>query len=154
MRALLLMLAVSVVVCAPCAFAGDVYKWTDVDGRVHFGDRPPDGAPAQEIRIRSVDGPAEVTSAIGGNAVDRSVTVFSTVWCGVCKQAKSHLKARGVSFTEYDIETNNHGKAEFKRLGGRGVPLILVGAQRMSGFSSDRLDRMLKDVGLLKTAGD
>ena len=154
MRALLLMLAVSGALCTSAAFASDVYKWTDADGRVHFGDRPPEGAPVQEIRIRSFDGPAEVTSAVGGNAVDRSVTVFSTVWCGVCKQAKGHLKARGVSFTEYDIEKNSYGKAEFKRLGGKGVPLILVGAQRMSGFSSDRLDKMLKDVGLLKTAGD
>jgi glutaredoxin len=154
MRALLLLLTVSGAFCAAAAFAGDVYKWTDVDGRVHFGDRPPEGAPAQEIRIRSLDGPAEVTSGVVGNAVDRSVTVFSTVWCSVCKQAKSHLKARGVSFTEYDIEKNSYGKAEFKRLGGKGVPLITVGVQRMSGFSSDRLDKMLKDVGLLKTAGD
>jgi glutaredoxin len=80
--------------------------------------------------------------------------VYSTVWCGVCKQAKSYLKARGVPFTEYDIEKHSLAKAEFKRLGGKGVPLITVGTQRMSGFNSARLDKMLKDVGLLKTAGD
>ena len=154
MRALWLLLAAVGTVFAPCVFAGDVYKWTDADGRVYFGDRPPEGAAVQEIAIRSSNGPADVARAVDGNSVDRGVTVFSAVWCGVCKQAKNHLKARGVSFTEYDIETNSHGKAEFKRLGGRGVPLILVGAQRMSGFSSDRLDKMLKDVGLLKTAGD
>ncbi len=154
MRALLLLLAASGVFIAFDAFAGEVYKWTDADGRVHFGDRPPEGAPAQEIRIRSFDGPAEVTNDAGATATDRSVTVFSTAWCGVCKQAKTHLKARGVSFTEYDIEKNSYGKAEFKRLCGKGVPLITVGTQRMSGFSSDRLDRMLKDVGLLKAAGD
>lgn len=154
MRTLLLMLVVYCAYSAPAAFAADVYKWTDADGRVHFGDRPPAGLSIQEIRIRSFDGPAEVTGGTGGSIVDRGVTVFSTVRCGVCLQAKKHLKARGVSFTEYDIEKNNYGKVEFKRLGGRGVPLILVGAQRMSGFSSDGLDNMLKEVGLLKHSGD
>jgi len=153
MRVLLWILAVSGVFSMSVAVAGDVYKWTDADGRVHFGDRLPEGAPAQEIRIQSIDGPAEVTSAAGANAVDRSVTVYSTAWCGVCQKAKSYLKARGVPFTEVDIEKNSHGKAEFKRLGGKGVPLITVGNQRMSGFNSAKLDKLLKDAGLLKAAG-
>ena len=153
-RTLWLFLTLVGTVAGPCVHAGDVYKWNDSDGRVHFGDRPPEGASAQEIPVRSFDGAADSARAVDANSVDRSVTVFSAVWCGLCKQAKSQLKARGVSFTEYDIETNGYGKAEFKRLGGRGVPLILVGAQRMNGFSSDKLDRMLKDAGLLKSAVD
>lgn len=28
-----------------------VYKWTDVDGKVHFGDRPPDGVKAEVVEI-------------------------------------------------------------------------------------------------------
>ena len=154
MRALILILAVIGVCCTSYAFAAGVYKWTDADGRVHFGDRPPGETPVQELAITSVDGPAEVTSAVGETAIDRRVTVFSTVWCGVCKTAKNHLKLRGVPFTEYDVEKTSYGKAEFKRLGGKGVPLIMVGAQRMSGFNSAKLDKMLKDAGLLKTAAD
>jgi len=37
--------------------------------------------------------------------------------------------------------------AEFKRLGGRGVPLILVGTQKMSGFSEQGLDALLARAG-------
>ena len=29
---------------AASALAGDIYRWTDAQGRVHFGDRPPPGA--------------------------------------------------------------------------------------------------------------
>jgi hypothetical protein len=36
-----------------------------------------------------------------------------------------------------DIEKNRMARKEFDRLSGRGVPLILVGGSRMSGFSAD-----------------
>ena len=28
-----------------------VYKWTDADGKVHFGDRPPDGVKAEVVEL-------------------------------------------------------------------------------------------------------
>lgn len=28
-----------------------VYKWTDTDGKVHFGDRPPDGVKAEVVEL-------------------------------------------------------------------------------------------------------
>jgi len=149
MRAIILMFVVLGVFCTQAVHATGVYKWTDADGRVHFGDSPPGETNAQEIKIQTFDGLAEV-SGVSGDTVDRSVTVFSAVWCGMCQKAKQHLKSRGVSFTEYDIEKSGIGKSEFKRLGGSGVPVILVGAQRMNGFNPAKLDKMLKDVGLLK----
>ena len=38
-------------------------------------------------------------------------------------------------------------RAEYDRLGARGVPVILVGTQRMNGFGEERLARMLKAAG-------
>ncbi len=40
----LIMLSVS---SAGIALAGDIYKWTDKDGNVHYGDRPAGEAPAE-----------------------------------------------------------------------------------------------------------
>ena len=65
----------------------------------------------------------------------------------MCKQAKAYLAGKGIYFSEYDVETSDIGRQEYKRLGGKGVPIILVGKQRMDGFSSSRLDEMLKNVG-------
>jgi len=146
------MLALFGALLAPAALAAGVYKWTDADGRAHFGDRPPEDIAVQEVKIRTFNGPAEVSSD-GGAVVDRSVTLFSAAWCGVCRRAKGHLKARGVSFTEHDVDSGI-GKSEFKRLNGKGVPIILVGQQRMNGFSAAGLDKLLRDAGLLKRPGE
>ncbi len=70
------MLALFGAVLAPATPAAGVYKWTDADGRTHFGDRPPEEVVAQEIKIQTFDGPAEVSNA-GGTALDRSVTLLS-----------------------------------------------------------------------------
>ena len=38
-------------------------------------------------------------------------------------------------------------RAEYDRLGGRRVPLILVGSQRMQGFRAESFDRLLRSAG-------
>lgn len=40
------------------SFAAEVYKWTDADGDVHFGDHPP-SAGAEQITVRSGNGMAD-----------------------------------------------------------------------------------------------
>jgi glutaredoxin len=153
MRGILPMLVVIGAVCSSAAFASGVYKWTDADGRVHFGDRPPADAAAEEVKIYSYEGPAEVETAPVAHRGYQGVVMYSTDWCKVCKSAKAHLKKRRVVFTEFDIEKNGLAKAEFKRMGGRGVPLILVGDKRMKGFSATRLDKLLQDAGLIAPPG-
>ncbi len=37
--------------------ATEVYTWTDANGVVHYGDKPPDGQKAQIINIRETHGP-------------------------------------------------------------------------------------------------
>jgi hypothetical protein len=55
--------------------------------------------------------------------------------------------AKGIRFREYDVEASDVGAQEYRRLGGKGVPVILVGKQGMGSFSSSRLDLMLKNAG-------
>lgn len=125
--------------------AVDVYKWKDADGRTHVSDKPPASGAAERLQIRTFAGPAEAsyTDKVSAN---QKVVMLSTTWCGVCKRAREWLLQKGVPFDEYDIERNETGKEEYRRLGGRGVPIILVGNQRMDGFSADRLAAMLVNV--------
>ena len=37
----LLPVALSLLLGVGLATAGDIYRWTDADGRVHYGDQPP-----------------------------------------------------------------------------------------------------------------
>lgn len=135
-----------VLLLAQTAAGAGVYKWVDSDSRVHFSDHPPKDVKAEEIKIRTYSGPAEVTFT-GGEYGARTVKILTTTWCGVCKKAKAFLAQKHVVYTEYDVEKSEIGKLEYQRLNGRGVPIILVGNQRMSGFSAKRLEQMLKNVG-------
>ncbi len=49
--AFVMMLAFS---SAGMAFAGDIYKWTDEDDNIHFGDRPTPEASKEPLAIGSL----------------------------------------------------------------------------------------------------
>jgi glutaredoxin len=148
-------LAFALLAAALCTAAGaQVFKWTDAAGKTHYGDRPPEEAKKQELRIRatSFDGPVEVRdwSAVlkrrpeGDAPVRSGVTMYSTDWCGHCRNARNYFKAKGIAFTEIDVEKSESGKREFQALGGGGVPLILAGGKSMRGFSAAAFEALHK----------
>jgi len=125
---------------AVTAFA-EVYKWTDADGRIHYGDNPNKDQHAEEVELK-VNSYEHVTvsdyipaseSAKKNNS--KHVTIYSTVWCGYCKKAKAYFRENNISFTDYDIEKDADAKKKYNEMGARGVPVILVGNKRMNGFS-------------------
>jgi glutaredoxin len=139
------------ILVTPALSYGEVYKWTDEQGRIHYSDSAPPEAKTQQVKVKinSISGPAVVTTLRGAPAAkakDR-VRIYTTSWCGYCKRAKAHLAAKGVPYDEIDVETSESGRTEFSKLGGRGVPVILVGNQRMNGFDAAALDTMLAQAG-------
>ena len=73
--------------------------------------------------------------------------MYATAWCPHCAKARAYFRSRNVSFVEHDIERSPDAFAQYRQHGGRGVPLILVGQQRMSGFNEQRMADMLKRAG-------
>jgi len=71
------------------------------------------------------------------------VVMYTTSHCPACKAAKQYLAQKGVSYREIDVEQSPEGAQAFQKLGGRGVPLILVGDKKMEGFSPQALDALL-----------
>ena len=135
----------------PLLASSEVYKWTDAQGRIHYSDSPPPEAKAKQVKIKvsSIQGPA-VVSALTASPPAKSkdkVRIYTTPWCGYCKKAKAHLAAKSVLYEEVDVEASEQGRSEFTRIGGHGVPVILVGRQRMDGFSAAALDAMLAAAG-------
>ena len=132
--------------------AAQVYKWTDPSGKVHYGDRPPDDAKKQELKLRipSFDGPVEVrdwSAVLGtkpGAATTGQVTMYSTSWCGHCKNARNYFAAKRIPYREIDVENSPAAAREFKALGGSGVPLILFGGQAMSGFNPESFEALMR----------
>ncbi|ALE06119.1 glutaredoxin [Arthrobacter sp. ERGS1:01] len=56
-----------------------------------------------------------------------TITMFSTVWCGYCKRLKKQLEAKGIGYTEINIE-ETPGTAELVEQlnnGNQTVPTII-----------------------------
>ncbi len=69
--------------------------------------------------------------------------MYATSWCPYCAKARAYFARTGIAYTEHDIEKSADARAEFKRLGGRGVPLILVGNEKMAGFNELAFESLL-----------
>lgn len=75
------------------------------------------------------------------------VTLYATSWCPYCTRARALLAAKGVSFTEIDIEATPGARAEMQARAGRtSVPQIFVGDRHLGGFDDTKA---LDDQGLL-----
>lgn len=135
--------------CCVCARA-DIYRWTDADGRVHYGDKPPRDARAKPVTapVNTVAAPPAVKQQSAKPVAARApVKIYTAQWCGYCRKARAQLNARRVPFQEIDVEASESGRREFRDLGARGVPVILVGERRMNGFDAQALDALLSGAG-------
>ena len=141
-------LCLSALLASPASLA-DLYKWVDENGKVHYGDSPPENVKLKKITGK-VSSFSSVTvepfvydsSLITKRKQSREVVMYSTTWCGVCKKAKRYFQSKNIPYTEYDIEKSEKAAREFKKLRGRGVPVILIGDRRMNGFSIKNFDRI------------
>ena len=134
--------------CLPVS-AQQIHRWVDAEGRVQYSDQPPPGVKSSpvEARISSYSG-TPVVSGVPSPAASRpEIRMYATDWCPYCKKAQAFFARQGIRYTHVDIEKSDAARAEYRRLGGRGVPVILVGTQRMNGFSEERLAQMLKTAG-------
>ena len=136
----------------PAILVAEIYKTVDENGRVIFTDKPI--AHAQEIEVDTKANNVEGLSTSSYSNADeiitkkrakqKTVVMYSTSWCGVCKNARSYMQSNGIRFKEYDIEKNTNAHSKYQKLGGKGVPLITVGDNKMSGFSASKLEAMLR----------
>ncbi len=132
-----------------------VYKWKDAAGRTHYSSEPPASGQHQKLDIpQSFTGLPIVSAAPATRAgiqapvgAREKVTLYTTPECGYCRQAKAYLGRRSIPYVERDVRTSDSALREFRSLGGRGVPVILVGQQRMDGYSEPSLAALLAQAG-------
>jgi glutaredoxin len=142
--------------CAPGAFAQQLYKSTGPDGRVVYADkRPMEGRLDKTIKVveqpsssleersssyvallqRLRESAAKQAAAPQAPPSQEAVLYFAQ-WCGYCRQARAFLSSRGIPHREIDIDTKE-GLAAFAGAGGgKGIPLLVRGTRRIQGFSA------------------
>lgn len=119
-----------------------IYTWKDAQGHTHFGDRPPSGSDPKALdpKINTISRPDIQAPDAAAASGTRKVVIYTAEWCGVCRRAKGYFKDKGIAYREYDVEKSQKGRRDYAQLKGTGVPIILVGEQRLNGFSPARFE--------------
>jgi glutaredoxin len=160
-----LVAALLVAVSAGLAAAGEVYRWVDAQGTVHFSDAPPEkGAPVSTHKVPDYKSnePAAPGGALASSktaadsaaapapktapqaAVTPKVELYSTTWCSFCKSARAYFKARGIPITEYDVEDDEAALRRFRAMNpGGGVPYAVINGKGIFGFNEEAYDAVL-----------
>lgn len=156
MNRVIILLSVFLAIILSEVAVAKIYKWTDEKGKVHFTDTPPNKENAEELneaelakRILSYK-QVEVKFVpidFGVNQQTNMLTMYTTTRCPYCDKARKYFAKRNINYVERNIDLSQGYHKEFKRLGGRGVPLILSGKYQMSGFSASRFDKMYAKSG-------
>lgn len=163
-------LLITLQVLATVSSRAEMYQWIGEDGSVTFKDTPPpkaktkkrakvkvysdadfgaapEPAPAPPAGTRQSGNPEqEAPAAARPSAKVRflgAIEMYVTDWCPTCKAAEKYIAAKNYPVVRYDIEKDKSAERRYRELGGHGVPLILVGAQRMTGFSERLLEQYL-----------
>ncbi len=145
----------------------EMYQWVDEKGVVTFKDTPPppakkrknvkvyhdsDFAPAPPRQAspaprgaKSSVEPAPQPPLPRKGRFTGTVEMYVTSWCGYCKRAEKYLQSQGIPYVAFDIEKDSAARQRHRELGGNGVPLIIIGTNKMSGFSPETLEHYLNN---------
>jgi glutaredoxin len=121
------------------AGAAQVYKWTDAQGTVHYGDTPPPQQRTRQLKPTAPGGPArgaalpyELARAVKAHPVTLYTTTRSA--CGGCDQGRALLRARGIPYVERTVDSDAD-KEQLRQLTGKlELPLLVVGSRKVAGF--------------------
>ncbi len=74
------------------------------------------------------------------------VVVYGTQSCSYCKKTREFLHAQNVTFLDLDVQHSDKARKDFEQLGGKGVPLVLIGDRQIRGFNQGALEDALKKI--------
>jgi len=154
MKALAFIVALSLA-AAPAA-AGQLYKWVDTDGNLHYTDQPPpaEAKISEQKKFGDSGSDAPMSYALQQAIKNFPVTLYSADQCGdACNKASALLSQRGIPFTQKDarepavaqeLKALNGGKVE--------VPFMKLGGQIVRGYEENSWNSTLDAAGYPKWA--
>lgn len=72
------------------------------------------------------------------------VVLYGTETCPYCAKARAYFKENGIAYADLDVGKPGQVRDEFVKLGGSGVPLLLIGDRRIEGFNPNSINSALK----------
>ena len=148
--------------CILCMFAvysaqsAALYRWVDLDGKVHYTEQPPPPSTARKIEEKTIGTPptdnVQLPYASRLAAKNFPVTLYNSECGEACTKAREHLTKRGVPFNEKNAGTPEV-QAELKKLiGALEVPVLAVGTvTRLKGYEPGAWNAALDEAGYPKS---
>lgn len=93
-------------------------------------------------KIERVFNPSQVVSEqVRASA---RVVLYSTEWCGYCKQIRRFLDQKGIPYQAFDIDKDAKARKAYEALGGGGIPFVDVNGTLIREFSPEKITAALK----------
>jgi len=77
------------------------------------------------------------------------VVVFGFESCPYCVKVENLLKKHRIPYKDMDVQKSKVAKKKFQKIGGRGVPVTIIGEQKLSGWSEEKILALLKQQGFM-----
>lgn len=141
---------------AGLAQAGQMYRWVDADGKVHYTDQPPP-ASVKNVEEKNLGGGSTIETSELPYAAQQAVKNFPVTLyvsdCGKsCDSAREHLRQRGIPYTSKNPQSSKADYDALKKLVGEGyVPVLVVGTAASKGYNKEAWDAALDNAGYPKS---
>lgn len=118
MKNLISLLTICLLCLSPLSFAGKIYKWTDSEGNIHYGERPP-SKQAKQIKVPKgpASSPAPATKA--SSQYDATKKLLDSI----DKERKDKKEADAKAAAEKELRAKNCSNAKRRiaglKIGGR-----------------------------------
>jgi glutaredoxin len=134
--------------------AAQLYQWKDAQGRTVYSDHPPpSGVTAQQKSFKGSVIEVGESYATKSAREKYPVTLYASACGAPCDQARQLLTERGIPFSSKDPQASPEAQEALKKLTGRlGVPVLVVGNDKIDGFESGQWQAALDRAGYPKSA--
>lgn len=152
-RIILLLACLSFMLSGACA--GELFRWVDANGKVHYGDTKPADATDVERKVLSNDLSQNQDLPYETRRAQQNfpVTLYVGEVCGEpCNRARALLNRRGVPFREKMLKTKNEIEEFQKISGSMSAPTLQIGKVYISGYSESSWNSELDVAGYARTA--
>lgn len=85
--------------------------------------------------------PSRISTAA---AAQPEIILYGTERCGYCAAARQFFDRHGIAYQNLDVDRSFDAQSEFKRLGGRGVPLFVIDGEVVIGWREENMRAALR----------